>query len=112
MLSRLASEDDELDDLKLESLGGLVKFFRLHGEKMPSVPCLVLSNEGHLRAIWGKWDGKKKEGLRVGVRFIDTAKVSYVVLNDDFEPLGGKSSIEGFMGVVNFDDETVAERLS
>ena len=96
-LSRFAVEEEDQYALRRGSLQGLLRFLYLHRARIESRPQLILTSEGHLRAIW-----RKSKDHRVAIRFMDHATVAFVTfLPDRVRPtrinrIGGESSVESF----------------
>ena len=90
-----AKEDDEQQAPRQRSLEGFVKLLYVHQDRIKTRPQLVLTLDGHLRAVW-----RRSKDHRIAMRFIDDKNVAFVTfLPDSFRPsrtnhIGGESSIE------------------
>ena len=96
-LTKLAGEEEDQRALKPQSLRGFFRFLYLHRSRIESRPQLILTTEGHLRAIW-----RKSRDHRVAIRFIDQTRVSFVTFLPDYirptqiNRVGGDSSVDSF----------------
>lgn len=96
-LVKLASQEESQQAPRPQSLRGFFRFLFLNKSRIDSRPQLILTTEGHLRAVW-----RKSRDYRIAIRFIDEARISFVTfLPDPIRPtqinrVGGDSSVGSF----------------
>lgn len=96
-----ANEDDGQQSPRPKSLAGFFKLLYIHRDRIETPPQLVLTLDGHLRAVW-----RRSKEHRIAVRFIDDKNVAFMAfLPDRFRPtrtvhIGGESSVEAVFDTI------------